>query len=269
MKKHNNPPAFQMYASDILGDPFFDTLSAEEFGCYCLLLLNLWVNGGKLKLDFKQIQRICHLKSTQTTQKILRRLHPRLNMKRRFLSSEYIDQQMQNVLQQRLKSIKGGLASGRKRQEEANQRANQKSTLQTPDSNLQYINNIINKLAAIWRQFSSKEIDDDQIDILRTLFVSENNPLQVHGEEALIKALQNYRRARQLEGSKAWDWSFFLFFYRGYEKYLPGRFDIDNYDPNKFKTNPSKGGHSDGGRATIKRTTTFNDPEATRAPLEL
>ena len=114
-------PAFQMYASDILSDPFFDSLSAEEFGCYCLILLNLWGNGGKLKLDYKQMQRICHLKSTQTTQKIMLKLRPRLNVKRRgYICSSYIDQQMEYQKHQRLRSIKGGLASGQKRSEKAN-----------------------------------------------------------------------------------------------------------------------------------------------------
>ena len=61
MMKKRNPPAFQAYASDILADTEIQQMSAEEFGCYWLLLLNLWVAGGQLANDIPHLMRMMHL----------------------------------------------------------------------------------------------------------------------------------------------------------------------------------------------------------------
>ena len=107
-------PAFQIYASDILGDTDIRLMTAEEIGCFFLLLLNLWVNGGTLPNNIAQLQQIMHLKSHKKTKSVLNRLRNQFNSNRKTISSHYIDQQFQKQSHQRLKSKKGAATTNRK-----------------------------------------------------------------------------------------------------------------------------------------------------------
>ena len=61
------------------------------------------------------------------------------------------------------------------------------------------------------------------------------------GTEELLEAMRNHYKALQLDNSKAWGkWNLFQFVNHGYCNYLPGIFNLDNYD----KTNFEEGGNS-------------------------
>lgn len=52
-------PSFQCYQQDILGSVDVQMMTAEEFGCYMLILLNLYNNGGALPSDKNAIKILC------------------------------------------------------------------------------------------------------------------------------------------------------------------------------------------------------------------
>lgn len=52
-------PSFQFYQQDFLGSIDVQVMSAEEIGCYCLLLFNCYNNGGKIPNDANALRMLC------------------------------------------------------------------------------------------------------------------------------------------------------------------------------------------------------------------
>ncbi len=55
-----NPPAFQFYPSDFLGDPAVIAMSSEERGVYMTLLCVAWMEGG-IPSDLNKVRRLLRL----------------------------------------------------------------------------------------------------------------------------------------------------------------------------------------------------------------
>jgi len=52
-------PSFQFYPQDFLGSMDVQTMTAEQIGCYCLLLFNCYNNGGDLPSDEEELKMLC------------------------------------------------------------------------------------------------------------------------------------------------------------------------------------------------------------------
>ena len=52
-------PSHQWYMQDFLGSTDVQMMSIEDVGCYCLLLFNLYVNGGEVEDNAAGLSRLC------------------------------------------------------------------------------------------------------------------------------------------------------------------------------------------------------------------
>ena len=52
-------PSLQFYQQDFLGSMDVQTMSAEQVGCYCLLIFNCYNNDGILPSDPKELSMLC------------------------------------------------------------------------------------------------------------------------------------------------------------------------------------------------------------------
>jgi uncharacterized protein YdaU (DUF1376 family) len=66
-------PSFQCYQQDILGSVDVQMMSAEEFGCYMLILLNLYNNAGALNCDKNSLKILC--RGTEISEKVLQKFY--------------------------------------------------------------------------------------------------------------------------------------------------------------------------------------------------
>ena len=70
-------PSLQWYPQDFLSSFDVQTMNAEEIGCYCLLLFNMWVNGGELPDNIDDISRLC--RGIKPTEKVLKKFYKKKN----------------------------------------------------------------------------------------------------------------------------------------------------------------------------------------------
>ena len=264
-------PAFQIYASDILGDTDLRLMSAEEIGCFFLLLLNLWVNGGTLPHNIAQLQQIMHLKSHKKTKTVLIRLQNQFDFQRKTLRSAYIDQQLQKQAAYRLKQEKSAHATNRKlhRGETVTVSFDERFPIPIPYS-LSEINTTITEVVLLWNQFSSKKPNHAQLGALERFFKGPLSPLLRLKSEDLRAAVDNFRQARQVKNSRSFNWNIYNFFSRALDKYLPGAFDIDHYQPENFrkeKTHAAANPYQKP-QPNPARPTAFIDPQSTVRPVE-
>jgi len=264
-------PAFQIYASDILGDTDLRLMSAEEIGCFFLLLLNLWVNGGTLPHNISQLQQIMHLKSHKKTKTVLIRLQNQFDFQRKTLRSAHIDQQLQKQAAHRLKSKKGAETLHKliKNPPPIWHNAGHDAGTCIPYSNSS-IDITITEVVLLWNQFSSKKPDHAQLGALERFFKGPLSPLLRLKSEDLRAAVDNFRQARQVKNSRAFNWNIYNFFSRALDKYLPGAFDIDHYQPENFrkeKTHAAANSYQKP-QPNPARPTAFTDPQSTVRPVE-
>lgn len=66
-------PAVQIYLQDFLGSLSVQLMDASEVGCYWLMLLNLYNNGGELPNDAKALLTLCH--GTAPSEKVLKKFY--------------------------------------------------------------------------------------------------------------------------------------------------------------------------------------------------
>lgn len=66
-------PSFQCYQQDILSSVDVQMMSAEEFGCYMLLLLNLYNNTGVLNADKNALKILC--RGTEISEKVFAKFY--------------------------------------------------------------------------------------------------------------------------------------------------------------------------------------------------
>lgn len=66
-------PSFQCYQQDILSSVDVQMMTAEEFGCYMLLLLNLYNNTGALNADKNALKILC--RGTEISEKVFAKFY--------------------------------------------------------------------------------------------------------------------------------------------------------------------------------------------------
>jgi len=87
------------------------------------------------------------------------------------------------------------------------------------------------EVVRIWNEFARKKAENDNINIESAVYLV----CREIGYEEFIDAMMNYKQALELPRSQAWDFNLWAFATRGYRKFLPGIFDIDNYNMDNFR----------------------------------
>lgn len=81
-------PSHQWYTQDFLASTDVQMMNAEEIGCYCLLLFNLYVSGGEIENDDAAIQRLC--RGIVPSHRVMRKFYTKNN----FLRNARVDDEL-------------------------------------------------------------------------------------------------------------------------------------------------------------------------------
>jgi len=82
-------PSFQFYPQDFLGSVDVQMMSAEDVGCYCLLMFNCYNNGGELPNDPRSLNLLC--RGTSVAKQVLEKFY----IKNEKLRHKRIDEELQ------------------------------------------------------------------------------------------------------------------------------------------------------------------------------
>lgn len=66
-------PSFQLYQQDFLGSLDVQTMTAEQVGCYILMLVNCYNNGGTIPRDDEDLKLLCH--GIAPSQKVMKKFY--------------------------------------------------------------------------------------------------------------------------------------------------------------------------------------------------
>lgn len=81
-------PSHQWYMQDFLSSYDVQTMNIEEVGCYCLLLFNLYVNGGQIENDKDSLAMLC--RGIKPSEKVMKKFYE----KDGFLKNKRVDDEM-------------------------------------------------------------------------------------------------------------------------------------------------------------------------------
>ena len=236
---HKSPPAFQIYARDILGNSALSVLTAEEFGCYMRIIMNLWVNGGSLPYNFKIIRKLLGFNKETKARSLFKNIRSFFYIKGRKIHSSYIDEQLQKSMAYRLKMQNLAQKSGNSQPDQVAYYAeHDMPTTPSPIPIPIPINNSnsmfdydINAIVSKWNQVSKKKIQPGSQGFtqIQTLLLNPANPSGQYSQDDILSAIDNYSRALAVPNSPAWKYNLYNFLTKAFVKFLPGAFDIDNY----------------------------------------
>lgn len=84
-------PSIQFYTQDFLASMDVQLMSAEEVGCYCLLIFNAYVNDGSLPDDAEALRRLC--RGIKPTENVLKKFYKTENKIRHKKIDEILENQ--------------------------------------------------------------------------------------------------------------------------------------------------------------------------------
>lgn len=84
-------PSHQFYMQDFLSSPDVQMMSAEDVGCYTLLLFNLYVNGGQIENDAMALPMLC--RGTKPSQKVMKKFYEDNG----FLKHKRVDEELKKL----------------------------------------------------------------------------------------------------------------------------------------------------------------------------
>jgi hypothetical protein len=91
---------------------------------------------------------------------------------------------------------------------------------------------IYGRIVVLWNSFAKKKADPNDINTESAVVLACG--MHGPGQAQFIAALENYRVACEHPQSQAWAFNLYRFCVSGHKKFLPGVFDIDNYDKSNF-----------------------------------
>ena len=220
----------QTFCSDILGDSDLGVLSTKAFGAYWLLILHLWVSGGKMRHNINELQIRMHCVSREEARILWRQLRRFFVVTKEEVQSEFVNDEMQRLAAYRLS--KGGDGSG----------GSGGGSERKPVTSNQDISISISVVLKLWDLISSKKPEKIEEAAIAKLLKNPNSAISRLNAEEIKATLANFGKARRLKHSRAWNFSLYNFLHHGFEKYVPGAFDLDNFNKDNFKQERVKDG---------------------------
>ena len=109
------PPAFQMYATDILANKEFRLMTYTERGVFITLLLECWVNGD-MPADEKELSKLLNIPSDKIQSELSKHVLFFFKVHDGKISSPELDKYKEELIIRRLKQIEGGKKGQKKKQ---------------------------------------------------------------------------------------------------------------------------------------------------------
>jgi uncharacterized protein YdaU (DUF1376 family) len=278
-EQSKNSPAFQYYPADLLSDPEVMLWDMESVGCYWQMISYLWINGGKVEVNSDFFCKLFRVNRKKTAEKLWNKIKGKFVIDNGIAMHKRVLKEMQRQEESRLRRQEAGKKGAKSRwHSHENENGNAKvlplakngysSSTSTSLSNT--IDNSINpsqnskmampsltteqfefshnqdkyiqELIKTWNKASKKKVTESDIESLASEITRILNHLRF-GE--IIEAVKNYGDARKIKNTMAGDFkcATFLRDFLNPEKtgkYRSAYFDIDNYDPEKWKTNNLK-----------------------------
>ena len=100
------------------------------------------------------------------------------------------------------------------------------------EKKLLYSQQQLSKIVSQWNQFAKQKANQDDIAIEYSYVQAKAK----WGDDVLPQAIENYRQALLLPNSQAWEKPLGAFL-KDLEKYLPGIFNLNNFDKTNFEKN--------------------------------
>ena len=241
----SNTPAFQYYPADFLSDPEVMFWDAEAVGCYWLMISYLWINGGKAELNYELIASLFRVNRKLKAEKLWKKIEKKFVLEDGYITHKRIFKEMQKQQQSRLRRQEAGKKGAKSRwgnDGNANGNASTKPMAKNSPSSSSSTSTSVNtttttmleQIFKLWNSFAKKKSSNAEtatvMQITRTLTTASIGV----SFEMFMQALENYKAACQHPHSQAQHCNLYKFALSRYEKFLPGAFDIDNYDKSKF-----------------------------------
>ncbi len=119
MTVEKNGPAFQYYPADLLNDVDVMFWSADEVGCYWLLISHMWINNGSFPENFSKLSKIFRKKSLKTTKNIWQTIRKKFQVFEKdgenFIRHKRVDKMMEVQAKKRLERSESGKKGADKR----------------------------------------------------------------------------------------------------------------------------------------------------------
>lgn len=86
------------------------------------------------------------------------------------------------------------------------------------------------EIVTLWNSFAKKKCNKDCL-------VTEQQVVRTQTEygDLFTESILNYKDACENPNTDMWDFNLYNYSARGYLKFLPGAYDIDNHDKRKFR----------------------------------
>lgn len=105
-------PSLQFYQQDFLGSMDVQTMTAEQVGCYCLLLFNCYNNGGTLPSEPEELSMLC--RGIAPASKVLNKFYKRGE----YLRHKRIDEELEKQVKFSKKQSENAQSGWQKRKTE-------------------------------------------------------------------------------------------------------------------------------------------------------
>lgn len=87
-----------------------------------------------------------------------------------------------------------------------------------------------------WNKFAKKKANQDDHNTEQQVWRTITDSMNGCSFTDFLAAIENYKSALTLPKSQAWEFKLYKFALEGFKKFLPGVFDIDNYDKSNFES---------------------------------
>ena len=99
----------QLEPAEVLLDFHKSRMTAEQFGCYWLIILNLYCEGGKINFDLKELSLLCNC--TENFEKVWRKIKNKFRIKNNIISHKRVKNELKEAKRRRQaatdKAVKG------------------------------------------------------------------------------------------------------------------------------------------------------------------
>lgn len=110
-----NPPAYQNYPADFISDPEVMFWDMESYGCYKKVIDYLWLNDGKLELNWKKIATLFNVSRQDKAKKMFSKVEVKFQIIDGYVTHKRVYEEMQKQAEYRLMKSDAGKAGAKAR----------------------------------------------------------------------------------------------------------------------------------------------------------